>query len=130
MSLKRAMFVGRWQPPHKGHEWLIRQKLDQGIPVLILVQDILPDKQNPYTTAQTTEMLRTLFQGEPVEIMAIPDIESINWGRGASYERNEYLPPSDLHYISGSAIRELIESGGDPGGYIDSKVVKLIRSYK
>ncbi len=28
--MKRAMFVGRWQPCHKGHEWLIRKQLSLG----------------------------------------------------------------------------------------------------
>ena len=26
---KRAMFIGRWQPFHNGHKWLISQKLSE-----------------------------------------------------------------------------------------------------
>ncbi len=56
--MKRAMFVGRWQPMHNGHKWLISQKLDKGIPILICVRDIPPDAKNPFTTAQTVEFTR------------------------------------------------------------------------
>ena len=35
---KYAIFVGRYQPYHYGHIELIQQKLDQGIPALIMVE--------------------------------------------------------------------------------------------
>ena len=28
--MKRALFIGRWQPLHDGHRWLFAQKLDAG----------------------------------------------------------------------------------------------------
>jgi hypothetical protein len=31
-----SMFVGRWQPLHKGHQWLFNQSLEEGKNVLIL----------------------------------------------------------------------------------------------
>ena len=30
MSKKYAMYVGRWQNWHKGHEWLLNQQLEKG----------------------------------------------------------------------------------------------------
>jgi adenylylsulfate kinase len=50
---KRAMFIGRWQPFHNGHKWLINQKLSEGKAILIAVRDIPPDEKNPFTTEQT-----------------------------------------------------------------------------
>ena len=29
MSKKYSMFIGRWQPLHKGHLWLINQRLQE-----------------------------------------------------------------------------------------------------
>jgi nicotinamide mononucleotide adenylyltransferase len=29
MKRKYAMFIGRWQTWHKGHEWLINQQLEK-----------------------------------------------------------------------------------------------------
>ena len=31
--MKRALFIGRWQPLHPGHKWLFNQKLEQDIPI-------------------------------------------------------------------------------------------------
>ena len=47
--MKYSMFVGRWQPWHKGHQWLIDQRLKEGKNVLICIRDMMPDKNNPYT---------------------------------------------------------------------------------
>ena len=54
---KHAVFVGRWQPMHKGHLWLFNQKLEKGIPLLILIRDIQPDEKNPFTTKETERLL-------------------------------------------------------------------------
>ena len=40
---KRAIFIGRYQPYHAGHISLVQQKLDEGVPALIMVRDIEPD---------------------------------------------------------------------------------------
>ena len=34
--MKYSMFIGRWQPLHKGHQWLINQRLSKGKNVLII----------------------------------------------------------------------------------------------
>ena len=85
MSTKRAMFIGRWQPLHSGHMWLINQKLAEGAPVLIAVRDIPPDEKNPFTTSQTIEMLQKTYEDHDVVVIPIPDIESVNYGRGVGY---------------------------------------------
>ena len=110
---KRAMFVGRWQPLHNGHKWLIGQKLLEGVPVLICVRDIPPDDKNPFTTQETIEMLETAYAGEDVHVIAIPDIESVNYGRGVGYAITEHVPPADIGFISATDIRSKIAAGDD-----------------
>ena len=109
--IKRAMFVGRWQPFHNGHKWLINQKLSEGKAILIAVRDIPPDDKNPFTTEQTISMVRKVYEGQDVEVISIPDIESVNYGRGVGYEINEHVPPKDIGFISATAIRQHIENG-------------------
>ena len=111
--MKRAMFVGRWQPFHNGHKWLIGQKLDQGTPVLVCVRDIPPDEKNPFTTQQTVRMLQAAYEDKNVEVMVIPDIESVNYGRGVGYEINEHVPPADIGFISATDIRTKISNDDD-----------------
>jgi len=130
MSNKRAMFIGRWQPFHNGHKWLISQKLDQGAPVLICVRDIPPDERNPFTTEQTVHMLETAYADEDVVVLSIPDIESVNWGRGVGYETNEHVPPKDVGFVSATSIREKIKNSDETWKEnVDEKIWELVERY-
>ena len=116
---KYAIFVGRFQPYHYGHIELINQKLEQGIPVLIMVREIEPDEKNPFTTTQTIQMIRHYHNcngnANDVIVMSIPDIESVNYGRGVGYEVNEFQPPDEnrAKFISATKIRESIKIGNE-----------------
>lgn len=112
---KRAIFIGRYQPYHNGHISLVQQKLDQGIPALIMVRDIEPDDKNPFTTEQTVLMIQKYHaaKGDDVEVMIIPDIESVNYGRGVGYEINEFIPPDGIAFVSATKIRESLRVGDD-----------------
>ena len=114
-SKKYAIFVGRYQPYHYGHIELIEQKLNEGIPILIMIRDIEPDEKNPFTTEQTVSMIEKYHKskGDDVKVIIIPDIESVNFGRGVGYEVNEYLPPKDVASISATGIRNCIKNKDD-----------------
>ena len=114
-SKKYAIFIGRFQPYHYGHIELIQQKLDSGSPVLIMVRDIEPDEKNPFTTEQTVSMIKKYHESknDDVKVVVIPDIESVNFGRGVGYEINEYIPPKDVASISATGIRNCIKNKDD-----------------
>ena len=131
---KYAIFIGRFQPYHFGHIELIRQKLDAGIPALIMVRDIEPDDRNPFTTKQTVEMIETYHKSvnDDVKVIVIPDIESVNYGRGVGYEINEYEPPSDsgAMFISATRIRESIRNGDETWKeMVDSSIHSSIEKF-
>ena len=44
-----------------------------------------------------------------VKVISIPDIESVNYGRGVGYEINEFVPPSNIGKISATKIREKLK---------------------
>ena len=108
--MKRALFIGRWQPLHPGHKWLFNQKLEQDIPILIAVRDTPVDEGNPFSTDQVVSNLEKEYENEVVsgmvKVIPIPDIESVNYGRGVGYEINEFVPPKDIGKISATKIRE------------------------
>lgn len=119
----RALFIGRWQPFHNGHKWLIDQKLKQGIPVLVAVRDVPCDEQNPFSTEQTIAMIRRVYVGQPVEVIALPDIESVNYGRGVGYEVNCFSPPFNIGTISATFIREHVRDNNDKWkGHVDQRI--------
>lgn len=126
----RALFIGRWQPFHNGHRWLIDQKLKNGIPVLIAVRDVEPDEQNPLTTDQTVEILGRFYAGEDVEIIVIPNIESVNFGRSVGYEINEFTPPDEIGNISATQIRNGVRTKDDAWKEkVDEKIHDLVIKY-
>ena len=129
---KYAIFVGRYQPYHYGHINLIQQKLDEGIPALIMVRDIEPDEKNPFTTEQTVSMINKYHnaKGDDVKVMIIPDIESVNYGRGVGYEINEYTPTEEIGFISATKIRESIKEGNNSWkNMVDESIQEDVEKY-
>ena len=115
---KYALFIGRWQTWHKGHEWLISQQLEKGKNCWVAIRDVQVDENNPKTAQQVLKEL----QNEPfftqnwdkIMISIIPDIESVNYGRGVGYDVIYHEPPKEIEVISGTAIRQhYMDSNGD-----------------
>ena len=111
--MKRALFIGRWQPLHDGHRWLFNQKLEQDIPILIAVRDTPNDESTPFSTEDVISNLQKEYIEEVksgmVKVISLPDIESINYGRGVGYEINEYTPLKDISDISATEIRKKLK---------------------
>jgi len=126
MTKKYAMYVGRWQNWHKGHEWLINQQLEKGKDVWVAIRNVPTDENNPKTAQQVMMEL----VGEPffmenshkIQISIIPDIESINYGRGVGYDVIYHEPPTDIEKISGTSIRKgEMDSNGNEVIYTTDK---------
>jgi len=111
-----SMFIGRWQPWHGGHRWLIDQRLNEGKNVLICIRDIAPDDKNPFSATEVENNIKneltTLIEEERVKVIIIPDIESVNFGRGVGYDIIEHIPPQEVHDISATKIREQMRQEG------------------
>lgn len=107
MSQPYAAYIGRFQTWHEGHDWLIYQKLKEGISVLLLVRNVEADEHNPKSGAEVFfDLCRKFSKVVDVKVMLIPDIESINYGRDVGYEVNEWEPPEEIKAISGTKLRE------------------------
>ena len=108
--MKYSMFIGRWQPWHNGHRWLIDQRLSEGKNVLICVREVGEDENNPYDPTEVKNNieseLNSLVESGRVKVIIIPDIESVNYGRGVGYDIIEHIPPEDIGSISATKIRE------------------------
>lgn len=106
---KYALYIGRWQNWHKGHEWLIRQQLDQGKNVWVAIRDVPVDNNNPKSAIEVLKSLQQepffLDNFDRILVSIIPDIESVNYGRGVGYEVVYHEPPQEIGEISGTKIR-------------------------
>jgi cytidyltransferase-like protein len=111
-----AMFVGRWQPLHLGHQTLFRQAMDEGKNVLICIRDIEPDEKNPFSAKEVKDNIINHYYEETlngkVKVMIIPDICSVEFGRGVGYDIIERVPPQEIHDISATKIREEMKKEG------------------
>jgi adenylylsulfate kinase len=101
---RHALFIGRWQPFHNGHKYIIDDALNKGENVCIAIRDTEISKKNPYTVLQRMEMVRRVY-GDNVHTVVIPDIKSINIGRKVGYDVNRVDPPQDIEKISGTNVR-------------------------
>ena len=114
--MKYSLFIGRWQPWHDGHQWLIDQRLKEGKNVCIAIRDVEANENQPWTPQQIKDNLKIRFFNEitegKIQVIIIPDIESVNYGRGVGYDIIEHNPPTDIKEISATKIREQMRKDG------------------
>ena len=99
----RQLFIGRYQPPHVGHYKIIFDALKNG-PVAIGVRDTPMSDENPYTLEKRIGILRQAFEQPPsdVVVFAVPDIDSIHYGRDVGYEIVQH---DEVPGVSGKQLR-------------------------
>jgi cytidyltransferase-like protein len=111
-----AMFIGRWQPLHKGHQALFQEALNQGKNLLICIRDGEVNEKNPFTSKEvkkTIEDTYTLLVNSGImKVMIIPDICSVEFGRGVGYDIIEHIPPTEIGDVSATKIREQMRKEG------------------
>ena len=116
MSKQYSLFIGRWQPWHPGHRWLIDQRLNEGKNVCVAIRDVEVNENQPWdaeTIKKNVEVeLYDLIQEGKIKVIIIPDIESVNYGRGVGYEIIEHVPPTDIKEISATKIRQELRKQG------------------
>jgi Nicotinamide mononucleotide adenylyltransferase len=108
--MKYSLFIGRWQPWHKGHRWLIDERMKEGFNVCVAIRDVKKSDSNPFSPKEIKnnleKELEELISKNRVKIIIIPDIESVNYGRGVGYDIIEHVPPRNIKEISATKIRE------------------------
>lgn len=111
-----SLFIGRWQPLHEGHKALFQQVLDAGGRVCIAIRDVEADEKNPFNSSEVfaniyDQYLDLIMEGR-VKVIKIPDISSVEFGRGVGYDIVEWIPPSEIAEISATKIREKMKNDG------------------
>ena len=114
--MKYSLFIGRWQPWHEGHQWLINQRLEQGKNVCIAIRNVETSENQPWSAQEIKDNLKVRFFDEitegKIKVVIIPDIESVNYGRGVGYEIIEHVPPEQIKEISATEIRKKLREDG------------------
>ena len=105
-----SLFIGRWQPLHLGHKELFRQVINEGGKVLVAIREGEIHEKNPFTPFQVMSTIFEEMQPEveagKLKVIIIPDICSVEFGRGVGYDIIEHIPPQEIAEISATKIRK------------------------
>ena len=101
--------LGRWQPWHPGHRALFDRLIQRTGQVCIMVRDCQGwNGSNPFDFIQVKNTIKRdldpLYQGQ-YEIILVPNIVHIGWGRGVGYTSGEEFFDEEITKISGTEIR-------------------------
>ena len=129
--MKYNLFIGRFQCPHKGHIHLFNTYLEKGLPILIAIRDVKTDSQNPLTAEQVKYLWEQIYENnELVKVIIIPDIATVNYGRGVGYEVLEIDAPDNITRISATEIRQQIYAQQEEWkNFVDAKIHSLLESF-
>jgi len=111
------LFIGRWQPLHDGHKALFHQVLDRGDKLCIAIREGEVNEKNPFTALEVMANISEYYKNNillgQVKVITIPDICSVNFGRGVGYDIIEYIPPTEVADISATKVREEMRKKGE-----------------
>ena len=95
---------------HQAHRELFRQVINEGGNVCIAIREVKPDEKNPFSASEVyvsiTDEYVDLIKDGRVRVIKIPDICSIEFGRGVGYDIIEHIPPPEVAEISATKIRK------------------------
>lgn len=105
-----VQMLGRWQPWHAGHRALFERLIARTGQVVIQIRDVQGwQGSNPFDVNQVKGFIKRdldpLYQGQ-YEIMLVPNIVHIGWGRGVGYTSGEETFDESITDISATKIRK------------------------
>jgi len=129
--MRYNLFIGRYQSPHKGHMHIFDTFLKEEKPVLIAIRDIEPDDANPLPAAEVKLLWEKVYADNAlVKVIIIPDIASVNYGRGVGYEVNEISVGEAVASISATEIRrQIMEGENDWKTLVDKSIHDILSSF-
>jgi len=111
-----AQMLGRWQPFHDGHFKLFEEIIIKTGQVCIQVRDVKGVDDNPFdfedVKSKITKRLEPKYKNR-FEIVLVPNITNICYGRGVGYKIEEIVLPKKIQKISATKIRAEMRKKGD-----------------
>ena len=105
-----AMMLGRWQPWHQGHQELFKKALEKTGQVIIMIRSMPNSKDNPFDIKKVEQNIKEALESYHgmYEIIVVPNITNICYGRGVGYKIEEIELPKKIQAISATKIRKKI----------------------
>jgi hypothetical protein len=120
-----VQMLGRWQPWHKGHQALFKRCVMKTGQVVIQVRDVegasggQGQDDNPFSwedvfiDIETNLKIDGFKRGIDYEIMLVPNITNISFGRGVGYVFEEEVFDEETTSISATKIRAELRKKGE-----------------
>ena len=126
-----TQMLGRWQPWHDGHTELFKRALSETGQVCIMIRDVggivgqdagggrtVTQDDNPFSYRVVRKNIEQGLSahgytcGEEYEIISVPNIVDISYGRGVGYTLTEHDLGATIHNISATKIRAEMRKNG------------------
>lgn len=120
-----VQMLGRWQPWHQGHQELFKRCVEKTGQVMIQVRDVQGtsggngQEDNPFNWETVCKNIEEglskdgFKKGVEYEIMLVPNIVNISYGRGVGYVFEEEVFEDSITNISATKIREKLRQDGE-----------------
>ena len=120
-----VQMLGRWQPWHGGHQALFKRCVVKTGQVIIQVRNVegssggVGQDDNPFDWVSVCKnieenLLKDDFKrGREFEIMLVPNIVNITYGRGVGYVFEEEVFDKSITDISATKIRKQLREKGE-----------------
>ena len=120
-----VQMLGRWQPWHQGHQELFKRCVAKTGQVIIQVRDVKGSsggsgqEDNPFDRETVFKNIEEglskdgFIKGVDYEIMLVPNIVNISFGRGVGYVFEEEIFEDSITNISATKIREKLRQDGE-----------------
>tara|TARA_X000000950_G_scaffold6971_2_gene7642 strand:+ start:1431 stop:1823 length:393 start_codon:yes stop_codon:yes gene_type:complete len=119
-----VQMLGRWQPWHEGHQALFKRCVKKTGQVIIQVRDVqgasggTNQDDNPFNWDQVCLNIESALlldgykKGFDYEIMLVPNVVNITYGRGVGYVFEEETFDNSITSISATKIRKKLRKEG------------------
>ena len=119
-----VQMLGRWQPWHDGHQALFKRCVAKTGQVIIQVRDVQGasggdgQDDNPFDWEAVCKNIEdglakdNFHRGQEYEIILVPNIVNITYGRGVGYKFEEEVFEEAITDISATKIRKEMRDKG------------------
>ena len=119
-----VQMLGRWQPWHDGHQALFKRCVAKTGQVIIQVRDVQGasggdgQDDNPFDWKVVCKNIEEglakddFHRGKEYEIMLVPNVVNITYGRGVGYKFEEEVFEESITDISATKIRKDMRDKG------------------
>lgn len=107
--MKRALFVGRFQPFHNGHLHVVREilkKYDEAIIVIGSAEESL-SQENPFSAGERMEMIRQCFTEKELSCIILVPLRDINNNSLWVSHVCAHVPPFETVYTNNWLVKHL-----------------------